>query len=80
MTKLRKSLSSLTAVVVLGVAGPGVAMAIAADEPDGSNNQNTTQQTTQENQSGVDEANGANNDLATQVNQVDDGTVNDGAH
>jgi hypothetical protein len=86
MTKLRKSLSSLGAVVVLGIAGPGVAMAIAADEPNGSNNQVTTQtenantNDAQVGQTGVDEANGPNNDLATQIDNVDEGQVSDGAH
>jgi hypothetical protein len=84
--KLRKSLASLGAIGVLGVAGPGVAIAIAADEPNGSNNHVTTQtESVNTNdaalgQTGLDEANGPNNDLATQVDNVDEGQVSDGAH
>lgn len=71
---VRKRFLILTALLALGVAGPATAFASLGEAPHGDH---ATQE--QVEVEGVDEADGNNNDLATQVENenADEGAVDD---
>jgi hypothetical protein len=73
---VKKVLTLGAALLALAVGGPAVAS--ASDNGDGSNA--TLAPSTQDGQTGVDEADGQNNDLQVQVEEAntDEGQVGDG--